>query len=182
MNLNECHKKATQLLDEHGLVDKGWYFDFDTKATRRFGLCSHHRKRISMSSKLVELNEWETCRKTVIHEIAHALVGPGHGHNAVWKKKARELGDSGNRCYGYDVKTPPKRYIWFCVLCDKEYQTMRCSQTTPYSCGRCGGNGVWNAKYVLNVRLNPEHPGPHNKNHHKNIVMANKTAENRRKK
>ena len=178
MNLNECHKKATQLLDEHGLVDKGWYFDFDTKATGRFGLCSHYRKRISMSSKLVELNEWETCRKTVIHEIAHALVGPGHGHNAVWKKKARELGDSGNRCYGSDVKTPPKRYIRFCLVCDKEYYMNTCPQNRPFSCGRwCK---VYNPKYIMNVRFNPEHPGPHNKNHHKNVQMWNLTAKRNR--
>lgn len=32
---------------------------------------------------------------TVAHEVAHALVGPAHGHDAVWRRKAVELGGSG---------------------------------------------------------------------------------------
>ena len=31
-------------------------------------------------------------RDTILHEIAHALVGPGHGHDAVWKAKCVEVG------------------------------------------------------------------------------------------
>jgi SNF2 family DNA or RNA helicase len=29
---------------------------------------------------------------TIRHEVAHAIVGPGHGHNEVWADKAREIG------------------------------------------------------------------------------------------
>lgn len=29
---------------------------------------------------------------TILHEVAHALVGPGFGHNQTWMEKAREIG------------------------------------------------------------------------------------------
>ena len=34
----------------------------------------------------------EEVKNTLLHEIAHALVGPGHRHNRVWRQKAREIG------------------------------------------------------------------------------------------
>ena len=36
---------------------------------------------------------------TILHEIAHALVGPRHGHNAIWRQKAREIGCTAMRCH-----------------------------------------------------------------------------------
>ena len=29
---------------------------------------------------------------TTVHELAHAVIGPGHGHGAAWKRTARALG------------------------------------------------------------------------------------------
>lgn len=31
-------------------------------------------------------------RQALLHEIAHALVRPGHGHDQVWKDKALQIG------------------------------------------------------------------------------------------
>ena len=36
---------------------------------------------------------------TLLHEIAHALVGRRHHHDAVWRAKAREIGCTGQRCH-----------------------------------------------------------------------------------
>ena len=50
---------------------------------------------------------------TLLHEIAHALVGKAHGHDQVWQAKAVALGCSGRRCH--DVQFTPPRYIVTCA-------------------------------------------------------------------
>lgn len=37
-------------------------------------------------------------RDTILHEIAHALVGPNHCHDLVWKAKCLEIGATPRRC------------------------------------------------------------------------------------
>lgn len=112
MTTSDAQRLARELMAEHGLTD--WIFKFDN-AKRRFGQCNYTSQTISLSRHLVELNEWEIVRKTVIHEIAHALVGPRHGHDRVWRAKARELGHSGARCYSdSDTNTVKGKYVFAC--------------------------------------------------------------------
>ena len=35
---------------------------------------------------------------TILHEIAHAIAGPQHGHDAYWRRIAAALGCSAKRC------------------------------------------------------------------------------------
>ena len=35
---------------------------------------------------------------TLLHEIAHAIVGPGHAHDAVWQTAARRIDCKAKRC------------------------------------------------------------------------------------
>ena len=98
MNLDDARNLATTLMMEHGLQAQGWTFKFDN-AKRRFGECRHGHKTLSLSQSLVILNDEARVGATMLHEIAHALVGPRHGHDAVWKRKAIELGDDGERYY-----------------------------------------------------------------------------------
>ena len=37
-------------------------------------------------------------RDTLLHEIARAIVGPGHAHDAVWRTAARRIGCTAKRC------------------------------------------------------------------------------------
>ena len=87
---------ATKLMDTHGLV--GWRIKLD-HARRRAGQCDYTNKIISLSRLYVRHADIDHIRDTILHEIAHALVGPRHGHDAVWRQKAREIGCTATRCH-----------------------------------------------------------------------------------
>jgi len=117
MKLQDAKTLAINLMEEHGLIDQKWYFEFDN-AVRRFGRCSYRTKKITLSKTLVELNDLAEVKDTILHEIAHALVGPRNGHNEVWRSKALEIGCNGKRCYSRDeVNTPLMRYQATCGGC-----------------------------------------------------------------
>ncbi|WP_130493046.1 SprT-like domain-containing protein [Motilibacter rhizosphaerae] len=95
MDLDDARRLAQALLAEHGLHD--WTFRYD-RARTRAGLCDARARVVSLSRALTELHDEAEVRETLLHEVAHALVGPGHGHDAVWRATARRIGASGERC------------------------------------------------------------------------------------
>ena len=103
---------ADRLLAEHGLDE--WRFEFDY-AHQRGGLCSSAKRLISISEQFCLKTDMDEVRDTILHEIAHALVGPRHGHDKVWQAKALEIGCSARRTHRTQF-TPPK-YVISCVHC-----------------------------------------------------------------
>jgi predicted SprT family Zn-dependent metalloprotease len=55
------------------------------------GVC-HYNKSIIISLNFALRAEIDDVKNTILHEIAHALVGPGIGHRNEWQLKAKELG------------------------------------------------------------------------------------------
>ena len=91
---------AAQLLERHlntGAPATRWRFRFET-ATCRAGICRHTPGPSRSSVSYVLRAPWDDIRDTLLHEIAHAIVGPGHGHDAVWQTAARRIGCTANRC------------------------------------------------------------------------------------
>jgi len=153
MELSRAKNLAFNLMLEHGLIQSGWQFEFDN-ARRRFGVCRFRTKRIGLSQHLVALNYEAKVKDTILHEIAHALVGAKHGHDWVWKRKAIEIGCNGERCYSSaEVNTPQSRYIALCVGCNTTHKKHRAPKTSA-SCGKCSG-GRYNPTYKLEWKLNP---------------------------
>ncbi|WP_436536538.1 SprT-like domain-containing protein [Actinoplanes sp. HUAS TT8] len=95
MNLNEARELALELMGRHGLAS--WRLSFDDAKTRA-GVCRAATREIGLSRPLIGLYSREQVVETVLHEIAHALVGPRHGHDAVWRAAAVRIGCSGRRC------------------------------------------------------------------------------------
>ena len=121
MKVLEAYELATKLLEEHGLRQKGWVIDIDN-AKRRFGCCNFTKKEISLSRPLTEANHYVEVVDTILHEIAHALVGPGHGHDAVWKRMCVKIGAKPQRCYtSEDVVSVAGKYRAVCGGCGKEF-------------------------------------------------------------
>src|SRR5262249_35413457 len=80
-----------------------WEFGFNSNV-RRAGVCFYPHAaepgRIELSVHFAASNLDEEVTDTLLHEIAHALVGPGHGHDEVWRAKCREIGARPEACYG----------------------------------------------------------------------------------
>ncbi len=153
MNLNEVLILGNQLMKLHGLTERGWCFELDN-AKSRFGICRHGRRLISVSQDLSFLNDEPKVKDTILHEIAHALVGRGHGHDAVWKAKCVEIGAKPERCYNTDeTNTPALRYYAICEGCGTEHQ--RAKRVDPLlgrrAC-RCQNHLAWNDKKTLTFK------------------------------
>jgi len=92
---------------------EGWTFSMD-RAKTRLGSCNETKKKITISYHLLR---GPTCdekkmRNTILHEIAHAIVGVSHKHDEVWKTLARKIGCDGSRCGSLDL--PEAKYIMEC--------------------------------------------------------------------
>src|SRR4051812_50225210 len=94
MELEAASRLGRELLDEHGLAD--WRVVFD-RAKRRAGVCRPGTRETGLSGPLTALHPESEVRDTLLHEIAHALVGPRHGHDEVWRATAGRIRCSGLR-------------------------------------------------------------------------------------
>lgn len=128
--LSETRKLAGELMARHGLSD--WSFQFDD-ASRRAGFCSYATKVLSLAREFALVAPSSEVRNTILHEIAHALVGPKHHHDQVWRDQARAIGCTGERCH--DVKFAPPRYIKSCPQCGW-YATGN-QRKRSWVCGQC---------------------------------------------
>jgi hypothetical protein len=104
VNLVEARTLALSLMTEHGIAST-WSFEFDN-AQRRLGVCVHTYRRITISRYIASAATPDQVRQTMLHEIAHALLGPRHHHNDVWKAKAASIGYTGKRTTDNPYKSP----------------------------------------------------------------------------
>lgn len=104
----EMEIKGNALLDKHGLHD--WRISFENlrnalyapnEGDRGFwGQCDFENKVIRIDWRI-----GRRFRQTMLHEIAHALVGkPGHGIE--WFRKAEEIGCTENELWRYRFDIP----------------------------------------------------------------------------
>lgn len=124
---------ARALMAEHGL--RGWSLVFD-RAKRRAGVCRYDRREIGLSAPLTALHDEADVRDTVLHEIAHALVGARHGHDADWRATATRIGCSGERCVSRDAPELEGAWIGTCPAGHRVTRHRRPDR--PAACRQCG--------------------------------------------
>ncbi len=134
MELGAALRLGDELLRQHGL--ERWALTLD-RAKTRAAVCRPARRTISLSASLTLLHPEEEVRDTILHEIAHALVGAGHGHDAVWRAKALQIGCSGQRCSSADA---PRLEGPWAGTCRAGHVVRRHRRPTRVGlCARCGG-------------------------------------------
>lgn len=138
MTLNEIEDFAYKKLVEHELLN--WNFGFDL-AQNRGGICRFGRREITLSVTYCCNASREEIIDTVLHEIAHAMVGPGHQHDEVWRKTALSIGCNGEVCHsvnhGLDKwkGTCPCGQVWKRKKLMKKVRNGRCP--------KCDANITW---------------------------------------
>ena len=153
MNLAHAQQLAEVLMDRHGLLDKGWYFQFDL-AKRRFGCCNYTKRVINLSAPLTNINDEAQVKDTILHEIAHALVGHEHGHDSVWKAKCREIGAKPERCYtSNDTNVIAGKYRAVCGGCGQVHNRYkRVPRGRRVACN-CQNHLPWDKKKLLEYKV-----------------------------
>lgn len=150
MDITQLEKNITELVNHHLT---GWTWKWD-RATSRYGCCHQSQKLITISKPIASINPWEETKDTVLHEIAHAIVGAGHGHDKVWKNACRLIGARPIRCYSTSrVATPIPKYFAVCSHCGKISYRNTMPRKRRYSCGRC--SPYFNSEYILTFKPNP---------------------------
>ena len=149
MDLFAVKKLANELMQEHGLTQLGWTLQFDN-SVKRFGVCRHQPKVIGLSKPLCSINDEVQVKDTILHEMAHALVGRGHGHDNVWKRMCVEIGAKPQRCYKREeISVVDLRYQAICGGCGKKHQrAKRVPENRRRAC-LCQRNKSWEQKEVL---------------------------------
>ncbi|WP_029150146.1 SprT-like domain-containing protein [Microbacterium indicum] len=131
-DLNRVRVWADALIRMH--LDPSWTFAFDN-AKRRAGLCDYTRRRISVSRYLAARFDDDEIHQTLLHEVAHALAGPGAGHSAAWLRIARDLGYEGGTTHRGETAVELAPWIGTCPNGHVVYRHRR--PTRASSCTRC---------------------------------------------
>ena len=145
----ECTLREIQALGDSlvsafqskGELPRGWVFGFDL-ANSRAGVCRYTEQRVDLSVSYCLAATRAEIEDTVLHEIAHAIVGPRHNHDAVWKAKALEIGCAGERCHRVQHSTP--KWIGECG-CGQQWfrQILQRRIMSNRACSRCGSAITW---------------------------------------
>lgn len=121
MNKEEAIRIARQKMDENGLQD--WNIKIET-AYSRAGVCFHYEKEIRLSEQYIAKVPDEEVLDTILHEIAHAILPIGHGHDDVWRTTCIKIGARPNRCFPDEFKLEMK-WVAICSTCGTRFGRMK---------------------------------------------------------
>jgi predicted SprT family Zn-dependent metalloprotease len=156
MDLKELEDLAHQELLKHNLT--GWTFAF-VNTKRRLGVCKYREKRIEIAEYYAANSPRETVVDTLLHEIAHAIVGPGVGHGPGWKLVAMRLGATPRACETTATAIiQPGDWQATCPACQKTFHRFkRPKSLTGYRC-RCAAHSPLTFEYKGNSAIKPNVP------------------------
>jgi len=134
---------AERLMGE-SLDTQRWSFAFDS-GKRRAGLCDHTNRRISLSRHMAAIHPVDQSRQVMYHEIAHALAGVKHGHDAQWLRIATDLGYRNERISAKEVDEEHARWQGQCPNGHSYYRYRK--PTRQSSCSKC--SKTFDTRYLI---------------------------------
>jgi len=116
----EAQKMALRKMAEWDLIEEGWTFCWlSRRATTTCGRCDYAIRAIRLNPRHVEANNPAEVLDTILHEIAHALAGPGKKHGPVWRKFAVMVGAKPMAKAGSEVVSVPQQPpLWMATCAD----------------------------------------------------------------
>jgi hypothetical protein len=121
MRLEDARKIFREEMTKHGLIS--WQLEI-VNLKRTAGWCLTRRWNedprqsfgtIAMSVPFMEVFDEKEVRETARHEVAHALTNPQYkAHGPEWKRTARRVGSTGERCVSIDAPKVASRYTGTC--------------------------------------------------------------------
>lgn len=108
--------------------------------------CNSYSRVIRYSTHFIRVCTEKQFKDVTIHEMAHALVGNHHGHDAVFKNKVYELGGDDN-VSSSKMKEPVAvhKYDYRCPNCGA---TARSNKIRNFYCSKCVEKGRWTVPLV----------------------------------
>lgn len=142
--IEQAMLRGSQLLIENGLGD--WRVKVNNKRTS-LAETWHKEKMIVFSKKFIMISTKEQFEGVALHEIAHALLGRGHGHDEKFVELCTKI--SGHNKYAQKSTTANiGRYMFSCPSCG---QTASHNSNKDKYCGICFKNGE---TVKFNMRIN----------------------------
>lgn len=159
MDLKKAETLAKSLMKEHG-IDNEWEFAW-SRSVMTFGMCKRgwkngvFRQQILLSKRLTEVRSEIPVKMTILHEIAHAIVGPEQGHNEIWRNKCIEIGGNGNsRETTFEDIAKVVKYTYHCGIDDEIIRVSeRRLSTVGLTCRFHYGADVHRKHLVRGVRV-----------------------------
>ena len=139
MELIHAKETALDFMEQFGLLERGWTFEWHNKK-RAYGSCNWKKKKIYLSEFLLPHMQYKDIKDTILHEIAHALDSEKRGyssHDNTWKSVARKVGADPKSCHE-KVDLPKSEFNWLhvCPKCNRWWGLYKRPRAT-YTCNEC---------------------------------------------
>jgi predicted SprT family Zn-dependent metalloprotease len=140
MDLREAEVLAESLIEEYVPGTKlVWTRSVTVHALTRFRLRGGELidTEIAISRPATRLCDLVEVRDTILHEIAHVLVGPGHGHGAAWQAVAKSVGAKPQENGDTDIRAQLAPWVGTCPAGHVSTARYYRKPTRQRSCGKC---------------------------------------------
>lgn len=142
-SLAEADHMGRELIRRHtetGELKPGWEFGFNLNLMRG-GVCRYGERRIEVSVSYCHRAPPRQVEGTILHEIAHAIVGYDEKHNGVFKDVCLRIGGDPRSCH--EVEHTPPRWMGQCG-CGNRFPRHRLSRRARTGvCPKCRGRIRW---------------------------------------
>lgn len=134
--LRQAVLKGAQLMVDNGLGD--WKINLHS-SRRALATCYAFTKTIKFSKHFVMVSKEDQFEGVTLHEVAHALVGPRHGHGKVFKEKCIEISPTPD--YAKAQLNGAIDILKYELSCPECGATSRANRNRHWICSKCKDNG-----------------------------------------